>query len=187
METRRDRAGHHSHDSNLIIHRDKPGGITQLRCSRKKNHGKTACPSKPIRLDTLIKHVLERLLGTILTEPALRQLIEDVARDSRKYLAEGQARKAELSKQLPEVRKRIQNISEVIQTQGTRYQGLATLLQDLAELEEKERTLRHRPLPSDDQRAAFRKGHQLQKELVFLVAAGAGNARGNDSIVCRSI
>ena len=141
METRRDRAGHHSHDSNLIIHRDKPGGITRLRCSRKKNQGKTACPSKPIRLDTLIKHVLERLLGTILTEPALRQLIEDVARDSRKYLAEGQARKAELSKQLPEVRKRIQNISEVIQTQGTRYQGLATLLQDLAELEEKERTL----------------------------------------------
>ena len=129
------------HDSNLVIHRDTPGGIARLRCSRKKNHGKGKCPSKPIRMDELVNQVLERLLGTIVTEPALRQLIEDVARDSHLYLEEGQERKKELSNQLSEVRKRIRNISDVIQTQGTQHRGLATLLQDLAELEEKERTL----------------------------------------------
>ena len=129
------------HDSNLVIHRDTPGGIARLRCSRKKNQGKGKCLSKPIRMDELVKQVLERLLDTTLTEPTVRQLIEDVARDSGPYLEEGQARKKELSEQLTEVRKRIRNISEVIQTQGARYQGLATLLKDLAELEEKERKL----------------------------------------------
>ncbi len=128
-------------DSNLVIHRDTPGGITRLRCSRKKNQGKGKCPSKPILMDELVKQVLERLLGTTLTEPTVRQVIEDVARDSGPYLEEGQARKKELSEQLTEVRKRIRNISEVIQTQGARYQRLATLLKDLAELEEKERKL----------------------------------------------
>ena len=129
------------HDSNLIIHRDKPGGIIRLRCSRKKSQGKGACSSKPIRMDALTGLVLERLMTHTLTEPVLRQLIEDVARDSREYLAEGEERKRELSRELSEVRKRTQNLSEVIQTQGARYQGLATLLGDLVELEAKEQTL----------------------------------------------
>ena len=128
-------------DSNLIVHRDKPGGIVKLRCSWKKDHAKDSCPSQQIYMDTLIKLVLERMLDANLTEPALRQLIEDVARDSRKYLEEGQARKAELSKELSEVRRRIRNLSEIIQDQGKKHEGLATLMKDLGKLEEKEWTL----------------------------------------------
>ena len=116
--------------------RDRPAAVFP-----EKEPRESKCLSKPIRMDELVKQVLERLLDTTLTEPTVRQLIEDVARDSGPYLEEGQARKKELSEQLTEVRKRIRNISEVIQTQGTQYQGLATLLKDLAELEEKERKL----------------------------------------------
>ena len=128
-------------DSNLIITRDEPGGTARLRCARKKDQGAAVCPSKPILMDDLVKQVLERLLETNLTEEDIRQLIEDVAQDSHEYLTEGEARKKELSKELSEVRKRERNLSEVMQTKGTRAKCLATLMQDLEGLEEKERTL----------------------------------------------
>ena len=135
-------AGYPPETCNLVIARDRKGGIARLRCSRKKNQKKHACSTKNnIRLDTLLKHVMTRMFDHNLTGQNIKELIEEVTRKSSPYLEDKQKEKEDLYKSLAEVKKRIQNISEVIQTQGTRYQGMPTMLEDLAKLEKKRQTL----------------------------------------------
>ena len=135
-------AGYPPQTCNLVVARDHKGGTARLRCSRKKNQKKHACSTKKnIRLDTLLKHVMTRMFDHNLTGQNIKELIEEVTRKSNPYLEDKQKEKEDLYKSLAEVRKRIQNISEVIQTQGTRYQGMPTMLEDLAKLEKKRQTL----------------------------------------------
>jgi DNA-binding protein H-NS len=135
-------AGYPPETCNLVIARDRKGGIARLRCARKKNQKNHACSTKNnIRLDTLLKHVMTRMFDHNLTGQNIKELIEEVTRKSSPYLEDKQKEKEDLYKSLAEVKKRIQNISEVIQTQGTRYQGMPTMLEDLAKLEKKRQTL----------------------------------------------
>ena len=135
-------AGYPPETCNLVIARDRKGGIARLRCARKKNQKNHACSTKNnIRLDTLLKHVMTRMFDHNLTGQNIKELIEEVTRKSSPYLEDKQKEKEDLYKSLAEVKKRIQNISEVIQTQGTRYQGMPTMLEDLANLEKKRQTL----------------------------------------------
>ena len=84
---------------------------------------------------------MTRMFDHNLTGQNIKELIEEVNRKSSPYLEDKQKEKEDLYKSLAEVKKRIQNISEVIQTQGTRYQGMPTMLEDLAKLEKKRQTL----------------------------------------------
>ena len=129
------------HDSTMIVTRKTKGAPITLRCSRKKNQGKEVCPTMGIPLDELLRLIMERLLNHILTEQTLRQLIDDVAQESRAYLTEGQQRKTGFSTRLSDVEKRIRNLSGVLQAQGNRALQLPTLIDDLAELEKEKKTL----------------------------------------------
>ena len=119
----------------------KKGDTRHLRCARKKKLGKAACPNDDVRLDFVLENMLAHLKEDFLEETVLRNVVKIVQDNSGEYLQEMESRQANLRANLGTVRAEIANINQVFRKAGAKADNLTSLVDNLLELEQKEREL----------------------------------------------
>ena len=115
---------------NLIIIRD-PRYDPKLRCARKKSQGAKTCPKTNIPLPEFQTIILHRLLNYIFTEDNVTRRVQQAAKDSRKFLQEGDKRKKPFEKRLRQIDRDLENGNEIMLTHGAGYQHLDSLMQKI--------------------------------------------------------